>query len=82
MAVTSAQITVTTTPVALSTADVSGNRITIMNGSAVIYLGNSAVTTTTGLAVNSLAVLTVELDPGDVLYAVCATSSAASVLRT
>lgn len=81
MAVTAARVTVNTTAVALNTASTSGMTLTIKNGATAVDLGPSTVTSGGGLSVVS-ATVTVPLDPGDVLYAICGTSSTVEVLRT
>jgi len=82
MAVSSAQVSVTTSATALNTASTDGGYLVIKNGAAVIYLGASNVTSGTGLSVATTASVTVYLKPGDVLYGICATSSTVEVLRT
>lgn len=82
MAVASSQVAVATSAVALNTASTSGLRLVISNGAAVVFLGSSAVTTSTGASVAINGLVTVELDAGDVLYAISATSSTVGVLST
>jgi hypothetical protein len=85
VAVSSEQITVETSAVELSSAEsgaVAGSKIMVTNGAAVVFLGGSGVTTLTGLSLAANATLTVELNHGERLYAICATSSDVSVLRT
>lgn len=51
--------------------------------SANAYLGGANVSSTTGLAITSTsAPLSIPLYPGDVLYAVAATTATVSVLQT
>lgn len=80
MAVSHDIVTVATTAVALNTAGSSGQPLYISNGAAIVYLGASDVTTTTGVALAANAAVTLQLDAGDVLYAICATSSDVGVL--
>ena len=82
MAVSASRVTVATSAMALNTAEPGGGRLVIKNGAAVIDLGPAGVTNGTGMSVAAAAVLTIELDPGDVLFAICATSSIVEVLRT
>ncbi|MGH9251402.1 MAG: hypothetical protein ACRD0W_18045 [Acidimicrobiales bacterium] len=82
MAVSAERVTVGTSAVALNTAGPGGNTLTIRNGAAVINLGPSSVTNANGHTVAAAALLTVEIDSGDVLFAICATSSIVEVLRT
>lgn len=82
MAVSAERVTVETTAVALNTASTGGASLRITNGAAAIDIGASGVTSGAGLSVAASGVLTVELDPGDVLFAICATSSVVQVLRT
>lgn len=88
MAVTSAQVTVSTTAVALNTESglVSGTRLTVKNGHATdaIALGDSAVTASTGFQLAAGATLAVQLSHGEQLHAIRAgsTDATAHVLRT
>lgn len=82
MAVSAERVTVETTAVALNTASTGGLNLHITNGAAAIDLGASTVTSGAGLAVAASGTLTIQLDPGDVLYAISATSSVVQVLRT
>lgn len=82
MAVSAARVTVGTSAVALNTASTGGQCLRIKNGAVVVALGPSTVTTTNGLDVAISGELTVELDAGDVLFAVSASSSVVQVLTT
>ena len=82
MAVSAARVTVSTSAIALNTAEAGGGRLYIKNGAAVVDLGPSTITNGTGLSLAAAAVVEVELDPGDVLFAISATSSIVEVLRT
>lgn len=82
MAVSAAQIAVGTAATALNTASQDGVYLAIKNGAAVINLGPSGVTIGTGRSVAASAEVQVWLKPGDVLFAVCGTSSTVEVLRT
>jgi len=88
MAVTSAQVTVTTSAVALSAAETDsrgGESVAVKNTDAsnAVYLGgSSSVTTGTGYKLGAGEVLSVDLDMGESLYAISAGSVVVSVLRT
>lgn len=79
MAVTSAQYTVTTTPVKIVSADIAAEKVHIHAETAVAYIGDSTVSTTTGykLDINDKVVL--DNHEGEV-WAVCATSAPFTVL--
>ena len=84
MAISSGQVTVSTTPVELHTADPDGVDI-IINASQNIYIGRSDVSTETGyLHTKTDPPLFLMLGPDEVLYAVRAGSQDAVVtsLRT
>jgi hypothetical protein len=87
MAVTAARFTASTTAVALNTADnTSGSTIVVKNTDATnaVDLGPAAVTAGTGFSLTSGQTVTVQLDPGDVLYAIrsAAADVVVAVLRT
>lgn len=82
MAISAARVTVGTSAVALNTASASGQNLRIKNGAALVALGASGVTTATGLEVAINGELAVDLDAGDVLFAICASSSVVQVLIT
>jgi hypothetical protein len=82
MAVTAERVTVETTAVALNPGSSAGTHLRITNGAVVIDLGDSGVTAGTGFEVPADGELTVEIDPGDVLYAISGTSSIVQVLRS
>lgn len=82
MAVSAARVTVGTSAVALNTPGTGGQTLDIKNGAAIVSLGASDVTTATGLDVAASGTLRVELDAGDVLFAICGTSSVVQVLIT
>jgi hypothetical protein len=84
MAITSARVTVSTTPVALNSASGAGERILIANGAQPIDLGPSTVAAGAGYSVAASAVVgPLDLDPNDQLFAVRSggTDSVVSVLR-
>lgn len=83
MAVSAERVTVGTSAVALNTAGPSGVTLTITNGAALIAVGPAGVTLATGLAIAANAERTIELDAGDVLFAICGTAgNPVQVLRT
>lgn len=85
MAVSAARVTVSTTAVALNAADpYSGLRMFVTNTSAnAADLGPATVTAGTGYSLAAGASASIELDPGDVLYAIrsAAADAVISVLR-
>jgi hypothetical protein len=84
MAVTAARITVSTTAVALNTATSGGVDLYIKNTSAnAADLGASTVTAGTGYDLAAGASITVQVDAGDVLYAIrsAAADATLAVLR-
>jgi hypothetical protein len=85
MAVTAARVTVSTTAVALNTASTAGQTLVLKNTSAnAADLGPSGVTATNGFDLAAGAVVTVEVDAGDVLFAIrsAAADATIAVLRT
>lgn len=85
MAVSAARITVSTSAVALNTASTAGQRLTLKNTSAnAADLGSSGVTATNGFDLAAGATVTVEVAPGDVLFAIRSggTDATIAVLRT
>lgn len=85
MAVSAARVTVATVAVALNTADTGGMTLAIKNTSAnAADLGPSTVTAGTGFDLAAGATVTVQLDPGDVLYAIrsAAADATLAILRT
>lgn len=86
MSVSAARVTVTTTAVALNTTSTGGNSLRITNTDATatntVDLGPAGVTSGGGLPVAGGATVTVDVDPGDVLYAISGGSVVVAVLRT
>lgn len=85
MAISHEVVTVSTSAVALNTASKSGATLFLKNTSGnAADLGASTVTAGTGFGLAASASLTVQLAPGDVLYAIRTASSDATiaVLRT
>lgn len=85
MALTSAQVAVTSTPAALNTADPSGAQTFYLKSSTTAtFVGPTGVSVSTGIELPSgtATPLGIQLDPGDVLFGVHATSATVQVLRT
>jgi archaellum component FlaG (FlaF/FlaG flagellin family) len=86
VAARASRLTVTTTPVELTGADQgqsSGSSILVQAGSVTVYVGGSTVTAADGFPIAAGATLTLDLDPGELLYAVAASgSTTVHVLRT
>jgi hypothetical protein len=76
MAVTTGQIAVTSTATKIVTPDADGCRLMLhIVGNADVYVGTSAVTTSTGLLIDKdAAYIELRLRPGDELWAVTATT--------
>jgi hypothetical protein len=70
--ITTGQLTVGTTRVAVDSSSVSVFTLIIHNESASnnIRLGNETVTASTGLELHSHGYITIQMLPGDTLYAV------------
>jgi len=77
MAISSTQVSCTTTPAVAYTADNDGCMLYMHHtGSGVIWLGGSDLTTSNGLSIdNSADVVAIRLTAGDVLYARTTTGS-------
>lgn len=80
MAISTEQVTVETEAVALNASQTGGGRLYLFNDGAAVFLGPADVTAATGVQLADAASLVLEIDPGDVLYAISATSSVVSVL--
>jgi hypothetical protein len=76
MAVTTGQIAVTSTATKIVTPDADGCRLMMhIVGNVDVYVGTSAVTTSTGLLIDKdAAYMELRLRPGDELWAICATT--------
>lgn len=81
MAVTSGQVAVGSTATALNTAG-AGQHLVLVAQSTGVFVGGSGVTTSDGLELPNGTPLAVQVDPGDVLFAVHATSATVHVLGT
>ena len=77
MAITSGQLTVTTTRAAIDSSSADRFTLHIHNGSATnnIFLGGNDVTAANGLELHSNETKVFEMMPGDTLYAVSSTGS-------
>jgi hypothetical protein len=77
MAITSGQITVTTSRVQIDGSSANPSRLHIHNNdnTTTLYLGNSSVTTSTGLQLLKLDSTELELNPGETLYAISSSGS-------
>lgn len=85
MAVSAARVTVSTTPVALNTADSAGGRLILKNISAnAADLGPSTVAAGTGFDLAAGATQSVDIDAGEVVFAIrsAAADATIAVLRT
>lgn len=82
MTISAGVVAVTSTATALNAADTSGFSL-IVNSDADVDLGDSSVTFGTGLRLLAIdAPLKVEVDAGDVLFAVASATANVGVLRT
>lgn len=84
MAITSAQVAVTSTPAALNTSNSNSAQMLALKASTTgTFVGPSGVSVSTGIELPSgtATPLVVEIDPGDVLFGVHATSATVQVLR-
>ena len=86
MALTASQVAVSTTAVQLSSAetdDRAGSSVAVLTCTVDIYLGaTSSVTTGTGAKLPAGSAVSVDLAPGEQLWAIAASSGTAHVLRT
>ncbi len=85
MAVSAARVTAGAAAVALNAADTGGMTLTIKNTSAnAADLGPSTVTAGAGFDLAGGATVTIQVDPGDVLFAIrsAAADATLAVLRT
>jgi hypothetical protein len=80
MALTNSVKAISTTAVALNVGELQGQRLYVYNlGPNKILLGSSSVTSSNGVPLAALGSLTLTLDQGDILYAVCSAAETASV---
>lgn len=82
MAVSGAQVAVTSTPTALNTAG-DGGFVTVSAASATITVGSSTVTANAGLVVTTTTVpVVIPIKQGQVLFGITASTANLSVLIT
>lgn len=79
MAVSSAQYAVTTTPVKIVSADVAAEMVYVHNETAIAYLGDSTVSSSTGYKMDINDKISLTNHEGEI-WAVSAISSAITVL--
>lgn len=70
------QVSVTTTPTLLVTANRADQSVYLHSSSGVIYLGNSDVTTSTGYRMDNGDKLTMQLSDNESLYGVVSSGTA------
>jgi len=77
MAITSGQITVTTSRVQVDGASANPSALHVHNNdnTSTLYLGGSSVTTSTGLQLLKLDSIELQLNPGESLYAISSSGS-------
>ena len=82
MTMTTAQVSVTTTATLLCAANAMSQRVTVHNNenSQQIFLGNSDVTTSTGIHLDGKEERQIILNPGEGLWGVSANTNAVSVM--
>jgi len=71
-----AQVSVTTTPTLLVTANRADQSVYLHSSSGVIYLGNSDVTTSTGYRMDNGDKLTMQLSDNESLYGIVSSGTA------
>jgi outer membrane lipoprotein-sorting protein len=79
MAVTSAQYTVTTSPTKIVSADIAAEMVYVHSETAISYLGDSTVSSTTGYKLDINDKISLANHEGEI-WAVSAISSTISVL--
>lgn len=80
MSVTAARVTVSTVAVALNTADEQGGLLMLKNTSAnAADLGPAGVTAGAGYDLAAAQLVTIQLDAGDILYAIRSGGSDATI---
>jgi hypothetical protein len=71
-----AQISVGTTPTLIVTANRADQQVYLHSSSGTLYLGNSAVTSSTGYKMDNGDKLTMQLSDNEALYAVTSSGTA------
>lgn len=79
---TTAQISVTTSPTLLCAPDDMAQRVTIHNNEASqqVFLGDSGVTTSTGVHLDGKEERQITLNPGEGLWGISANTNAVGVM--
>ena len=82
MAISTAQLALTSTPTLVAAPDADGCRVLLyVVGNHAVYLGNATVSTTTGLELRKdEGIEEIRLRPGDNLYAVTTTTETLTVM--
>ena len=82
MTMTTAQISVTTSPTLLCAADDMSQRVTVHNNEASqqVFLGDSGVTTSTGIHLDGKQERQITLNPGEGLWGISANTGSVSVM--
>jgi hypothetical protein len=70
------QVSITTTPTLLVTANRADQSVYLHSSSGVIYLGNSDVTTSTGYRMDNGDKLTMQLSDNESLYGIVSSGTA------
>ena len=82
MTLSTAQISVTTSPTLLCAANAMSQRVTIHNNenSQQVFIGDSGVTTSTGVHLDGKEERQITLNPGEGLWAISANTGSVSVM--
>lgn len=82
MTLSTSQISVTTTPTLLCAPDDMSQRVTLHNNesSQQVYIGDSGVTTSTGIHLDGKEERQITLNPGEGLWGVSANTNSVSVM--
>jgi hypothetical protein len=82
MTMTTAQISVTTSPTLLCAANAMSQRVTVHNNetSQQIFLGDSSVTTSTGIHLDGKEERQIILNPGEGLWGIAANTNSVGVM--
>lgn len=82
MPVSGNTVNIAATATLIATGDQSGKQVVVARPAATIYLGGPGVTTTDGFAIGATDQVYLVLKAGDVLYAIAAAPTTASVIIT
>ena len=82
MTLSTAQISVTTSPTLLCAANAMSQRVTIHNNEASqqVFIGDSGVTTSTGVHLDGKDERQITLNPGEGLWAISANTNSVGVM--